>query len=152
MNLGASFTTILDMNKAWMLALLLCVCVIPPAKTQEQKRQFPWDSGNAFLTLCGDESPKEPYAVQGECLGYVVGVQDGVAIEYDIESRAFHAQGMEPLAETYCSPDEVTQGQMMRILIKFIKDHPETAHFPTKLLAVQSFRDAFPCKSKDKKR
>jgi hypothetical protein len=132
------------MSKAWMLALLLCVCVIPLAETQEHTSD-PSDSGNAFLSLCGnmpDLSPKQSLFQQGQCLGYVVGIDDGWRIAYDMQSQS----------QPYCAPDGVTNGQLMRVLIKFIKDHPEKAHFQTRVLEVESFMDAFPCKAQSKKK
>jgi hypothetical protein len=65
-----------------------------------------------------------------------------ITLAYDIVGQS----------QPYCLPDEVTHGQMMRVLIKFIKDHPEKAHFKTGVLEVESFMDAFPCKQPSKKR
>jgi len=40
---------------------------------------------------------------------------------------------------------------MMRVLIKFIKDHPEKAHSLTAVLEIESLMEAFPCKQPSKK-
>lgn len=126
-----------------MLALLLCVPAVLLAETQAQSQDVEY-SGNAFLSLCGnvpDPLPKDSPFQQGQCLGYVNGVDEGVRLAYDIQHET----------QPYCLPDEVTKGQTMRILIKFIKDHPEKAHFQTRVLLVESFMEAFPCKTKSKK-
>jgi Rap1a immunity proteins len=69
-----------------------------------------------------------------------MGVDDGVRMTYDIQDQP----------QPYCLPDEVTTGQTVRILIKFIKDHPEKAHSQTRVLVIESLTDAFPCKGKKK--
>jgi Rap1a immunity proteins len=136
------------MNKAWMLALILCVAAVPRGEAQQQN-QTVGESGNAFLSLCGDmpdSAPKAPALPPefhwGICLGYVRGVDDGVQTAYDILNET----------QPYCLPSEVTNGQMIRVLIKFIKDHPEKAHSKTRVLEIESFMDAFPCKQPSKKR
>src|SRR5437879_4922143 len=130
------------MSKAWVLALRLCMFVIPLAWTQDQYQDLR-DSGNVFLSVCGespDSSSKAPPFQRGACYGYVLGVDDGVRMTYDIQDQT----------QPYCLPDEVTTGQTVRILIKFIKDHPEKAHSQTRVLVVESLMDAFPCKGKKK--
>ncbi len=127
-----------------MLALLLCLPAVPPAEPQEQSQSVD-ESGNAFLSLCedsADSASKQSHLQQGECFGYVDGVDDGIRIAYDIMSQP----------KPYCLPDGVTHGQMMRVLIKFIKDHPEKAHSQTRVLEIRSFMDAFPCTRSESKR
>jgi len=134
------------MKTAWMLTLL-CVFAVPLATAQEQNQSVS-ESGNAFLTQCelvldrSSMKEKGDPVDAGECFGYVVGVNHGVRMAYDIVGQP----------QPYCLPDGVTHGQMMRVLIKFIKDHPEKAHQPTVGLEIESFMDAFPCKQPSKKR
>jgi Rap1a immunity proteins len=131
------------MKRAWMLALLLYLPAVPLVETQEQ-RECVDKSGKAFLSLCedaADSTSKQSHSQEGECFGYVHGVDDGIGIAYDIIGQP----------KSYCFPDGVTHGQMMRVLIKFIKDHPEKAHSQTRVLEMRSFMDAFPCKRPSKK-
>jgi hypothetical protein len=136
------------MKTAWTLTLLLCITASPFAETQEQKPSVD-ESGNAFLSQCElvidrySMKDKEGSPVDaGECYGYVTGFNHGVGMAYDIVGQP----------QPYCLPDGVTHGQMMRVLIKFIKDHPEKAHKLTGVLEIESFMDAFPCKQPSKKR
>jgi Rap1a immunity proteins len=129
----------LAMNKVWVLALFLCVSVVPLAETQDNTSRDVGDSGNAFLSLCGNMPDNAPSGFQqGDCLGYIVGVDNGVQTAYDIENQP----------QPYCVPDAVTHGQMIRVLIKFINDHPEKAHEETRLLEFEALMGAFPCKAK----
>ena len=135
------------MKKAWVLTLLLCVFSVP--LTAQEQDQKVWNSGNEFLSLCGDMPDSPPAGAVtfppkfhwGMCLGYVRGVDDGVQMAYDIQNDP----------QPYCVPSEVTTGQMIRVLTKFIKDHPEKAHSKTKVLEIESLKDAFPCKQPSKK-
>ena len=92
---------------------------------------------------CGDApnstSPQSRFQ-QGECFGYAIGADDGVRTAFDILNEA----------QPYCIPDGVTNGQIVRILTKFIKDHPEKAHKQTRVLVIESLMDAFPCRAKKK--
>ena len=137
------FATLATMRNTWLFALLLWLYVLPTARSQDRTPHL-MDSGNAFLSLCGDtldDSPKHSAYQQGECLGYVIGVWQGLRMAYDLEG----------VKQFYCPPDEVTNGQTVSILLKFIKDHPEKAHLETRLLEGYALMDAFPCKPAKKK-
>lgn len=69
------------------------------------------------------------------CLGFMEGLEMGV-MAADI-SRS---------DKTFCGSKDVTNAQLVRIVRKYIADHPETAHQPTAILAVNALRVAFPCK------
>jgi hypothetical protein len=133
------------MKTRWMLVLLIFVFAVPLVSAQDHL----WGgTGNEFLAGCGDmpdSSPTSPTAPPefdwGRCQGYVIGIDDGVQLAYDIVGQP----------QPYCVPSEVTTGQLIRVLIKFIKDHPEKAHSKTKVLEVEAFINAFPCKQPSKK-
>jgi hypothetical protein len=132
------------MNKARWLGLLLCIALIPGAQTQDEKRASIWESGNAFLSACADlsESSRTSGYEQGVCLGFVKGIEAGVSMAYDYENRT----------APFCVPDEVTNGQMLRVLTKFITDHPEKAHYQTRVLELEALMKTFPCETKGKKK
>jgi hypothetical protein len=127
------------MSRTWVVVLILCVSIaVPVAKTQNNTMDV-GDSGNAFLSLCGNMPDNAPSGFQqGDCLGYVVGVDDAIRMAYDVQNQT----------QPYCVPEEVTHGQVVRVLIKFIHDHPEKAHAETRMLEFQALIGAFPCKAK----
>jgi hypothetical protein len=132
------------MMKRLGLIVILALCMSVSLATTQEHHQSVWNSGNDFLPLCGDmtDSPTVPPDFHwGECLGYIRGVDDGVEMAYDIMGQS----------QPYCIPSEVTSGQMSRVLIKFIKDHPEKAHSKTSVLEIEAFMNAFPCKQPSKK-
>jgi hypothetical protein len=119
--------------------MLLWLFAVPLVAAQGQEQHFWNSSGNEFISLCVPDEPTNLH--WDECMGYVIGIDDGIQLAYDIQGKP----------QPYCIPSEVTTGQMVRVLIKFIKDHPEKAHSKTSVLAVESFITAFPCKRPSKK-
>ncbi|MGD0905452.1 MAG: Rap1a/Tai family immunity protein [Terracidiphilus sp.] len=71
----------------------------------------------------------------GWCLGYVNGVADGMEM----------ATATGSIAKLYCIPEGVTTGQAVRVLVKWLRSHPEKLH-QSRVLVVVSWADAFPCK------
>jgi hypothetical protein len=45
-----------------------------------------------------------------------------------------------------CIPNAVTNGQMVRVVVKYIEDRPARMHENFKALAVEALRAAWPCK------
>jgi hypothetical protein len=50
-----------------------------------------------------------------------------------------------------CIPTEVRIAQMARILVKWLRDHPERLHERISILTVDAFHDAFACHAEPKK-
>jgi hypothetical protein len=108
---------------------------------------YPGDSGNAFVRTCsglikGDKD--KSYLDVGKemaCLGYIDALKDGVTVEI-VFARSEHKTVPEP----YCIPDGVEMNQLIRVVLKYIEDHPESAHMRTPPLAVLAWRKAFPCR------
>jgi hypothetical protein len=49
----------------------------------------------------------------------------------------------------FCVPEGgITTGQAVRVIVKYLRDHPEELHLRGSLVAIQALRQAFPCKSK----
>lgn len=49
----------------------------------------------------------------------------------------------------FCTPGSVTLGQMVRIVVKFLENHPELLHEKNEgLFVVAALSEAFPCKEK----
>jgi Rap1a immunity proteins len=49
----------------------------------------------------------------------------------------------------FCEPDDtITNGQALRVVVKFLRAHPELLHLPEVVLVVRAFSEAFPCKTR----
>jgi hypothetical protein len=98
--------------------------------------------GNQFYDKCASveslskENTEQETLTAMFCLGYVEGLTHGI-IAADIQRRS----------QTFCLPStELTNQQLVRIVRKYIAEHPEKAHEVTAILAVEALRKAFPCK------
>ena len=56
------------------------------------------------------------------------------------------AQNLSPLFKV-CSPTGVDNGQSVRVAVAFIRKNPARMHEPFELLALDAFREAWPCSS-----
>lgn len=75
------------------------------------------------------------------CLGYVEGVAQGESEEV---AYVLTMTGKEPPGR-FCVPEESENGQVVRIVLKYIGKHPEEAHYSTAFLIASALREAFPC-------
>jgi len=72
----------------------------------------------------------------GLCLGYIRGVSD-------LHSTLSRNLLPKPL---FCSPKNATAGQLVKIVIKFLNEHPEIMlHEPASGLVLCALIEAFPC-------
>lgn len=71
----------------------------------------------------------------GICVGYVMGIQTMVLASPEV-SRVLGI----------CLPP-VSAGQLIRVFLKYTRDHPEEEHLGTSILLYKSWAGAFPCPS-----
>jgi hypothetical protein len=100
--------------------------------------------GNKLLSKCTSAvklqdsealSPSEMRDAEW-CLGYVSGIDDGIEMAF----------GTSNTARLYCIPEGVTSGQGVRVVVKWLRNHPDKLHNSARVLVVASLADAFPCK------
>ena len=105
---------------------------------------LPSGSGNDFLRLCSmvERNQKMEDTVQDlVCTSYIAGLRDGVASEV-----AFAQSENKSAPKPFCLSVGVENGQLVKIALKYIKNHPEWAHLPTSVLLVKAWEEAFPCR------
>jgi hypothetical protein len=103
---------------------LMCVCaaVILLAATPA----IAVTTGNE-LKVAADDGQKHPNSYpDGVFDGYVTGVTETIT--------------------TLCIPDGVATGQIMVVVRKYLKDHPERLHLPAAALVIEAIHTAWPCK------
>jgi hypothetical protein len=69
------------------------------------------------------------------CITYVMGISD--------ELVSLQATGK--LKKRYCSPAQVTGGQLADVVLRSLHDHPERQHLPAASVVSYALIDAFPC-------
>jgi len=118
-----------------------------------QPQIFLWESGNAFLQVCASSFDKaDALAAQTNteivngvaCMSFLRGLDEGVSFGVQFADVSSKQQSPSP----WCTPDNATTVQGGRILVKYIRAHPETSNQRTSLLALYAYRDAFPCQAK----
>lgn len=127
---------------------VLFVVICSPLVFAQQPQEFPATSGNAFVRTCSvidKEAEKKTSVLEMQdvavCLGYVRGVTDGISNEVAYASAITNQEPPSP----FCLPEKSTNGQLVRIVLKYIGNHPEEAHETTTLLIIAALKDAFPC-------
>lgn len=96
-------------------------------------------SGNHLLNACNtfmSDSKQGMLYSEGLDAGYCVGLVSGIA-ETIIGSDN----------PTACFPkSSVTREQAVRVVVKYLNNHPEQLHLSASSLVMVSFEEAFPCK------
>ena len=46
----------------------------------------------------------------------------------------------------FCLPGAISNQQATRIVLRYLKDHPESLHLNVSILAIRAFNEAYPCK------
>ena len=77
------------------------------------------------------------------CLGYIGGFIDGYNL--GIETEKSQTGSSHPF---FCLPpkDALPASQALRIVVKWLNEHPERLHQPKQVLITLAFKEAFPCK------
>lgn len=87
-------------------------------------------SGGALLASC-----EEP-AHLPECTQYIAGVLD--AHGYDLSRFGSR--------RNFCIPEDVTTEELERVVVKWLKDHPDKLRVTAANLVLLAFADAYKCK------
>jgi hypothetical protein len=78
------------------------------------------------------------------CISYVAGFVDGVNVH-----TGFAAYKMkQKMPKLFCLPEGVEDGQLVRIVLKFVRNNPEDAHRRTEVLIARALRESYLCQSK----
>jgi Rap1a immunity proteins len=91
--------------------------------------------GNRLLEQCTEVESHPSSFYSGMCIGFVSGTQSGYLV----------AHAWSDGKTSICMPKEVTNGQSVKIVVKYLKDHPEELHLAAESLVLRAFNGAFPC-------
>jgi hypothetical protein len=90
-------------------------------------------SGNELVELMGEYDRAEAnasgvsYFKVGNYGGYILGIYDGTRY-------------------TYSMPESATKGQVLAVVTKYLKNHPEKWTEPAAVLVIEALQEAFPLK------
>ena len=127
-----------------LLIALICFATAP--LSAQETIEAPSRSGNVFLQDCSvvdksvNDLNRSELQRSNVCLSYVVGLLDGVLLQISLSRSPDHVELF-----PYCMNGNVTNAQAARILLKYIRANPATAHLPTATLFGYAMKEAFPC-------
>jgi len=128
----STITGSVQLFKKMTRTLALVGMLVTPAFAADETLE---ESGNAFIRQCSvveqerDLTTKDK-AYQMVCAAYVSGYSEGAGFAVD------HAR----------SNGDSKAGQLVKVVLKHIREHPETAHSRTYVLVGRALQEAFPCR------
>lgn len=128
-----------------ILAVLATICV--PAFAQSNQHLLD-STGNDFLEYCGvaDKESSSMSAFDSarlsDCTYYIAGLLQGILME-NVRLRAAEKRAI-PANFDDDTVSSLPRIQTVRVLLKYIKDHPEQANIPTCFLFSNAVRKSFP--------
>ena len=109
----------------WILGVLLIFIIFAFSEAHAV-----FYSGNKLVTIMREYEKFHPntFFEVGEYMGYILGVYDTTKF-------------------LYSTPDNVTAGQIMAIVSKYLKNNPEKWGEPAYSLVINALQEAFPLKN-----
>jgi len=115
------------------LLIIVLLCTFSQARAVESESYY---TGNELLEKCEACINETSVAKGNACAGYILGISD--------LHEMFVALGM--LKKGWCKPlVSVETNQLVRIVTKFLQEHPEDLHFAASELVADALTKAFPC-------
>jgi hypothetical protein len=136
----------LNMKQSMLLCFSLLLCLNPAyASVTDHGKGWGGMDGNDLLPACqaavelvdGKNISASRMVDASRCQLYVQGFLDG-----------FWARDNAPIPNTtavLCYPEGVNTGQMLRVVAKWLQDHPARLHEPAWSLIFAAAHDAFAC-------
>jgi hypothetical protein len=105
--------------------------------------------GSSLLTKCslavrildGEKLSSTDAVEGGFCTGYISGSHD---TDYMVQMLEEHEKIT--LMKHSCPPSNASTGQVVRIVVKYLRDNPERLRMPASVLVTDAVRSSFPCK------
>jgi len=126
--------------------LLMSLVVLLATSRSQFARAADERSGNTLLKDCQAAlDPNTPLLFSATtCMAYLQGLDDGESLKMlpppDVSRTPYGPQWRQ-----WCTPDNVTVGQMVRVVAKYLGGNPASLHEDKLLLVRRAFEDAWPC-------
>lgn len=92
---------------------------------------------DAIRSLNGESIQRVSLVRAGKCSGYVAGAMDSRFAWEEVAKQ-----------KLFCMPEGVSGEQPIRIVAKYLEQHPDELHLPAATLVIFAFVGAFPCPAK----
>jgi hypothetical protein len=77
------------------------------------------------------------------CVGFLTGIQDYDEMLSQLETDRNGGKG---LVRHACVPQNATTDEVVRVVVKWLRDNPHELNYPASVLAIGALRKAYPCK------
>jgi hypothetical protein len=125
--LGCAIT--LFLMKSALLIILFCLPAVTFAQSSTGVELR--NSGTDYVRICGATAQGQASSYAAVCNVWMTGVVDGL--------QAYNANSKTPFFD---APD-VTVGQVAKLVVKYVNDHPASAKMPTPGLVLAALVDAY---------
>src|SRR5271166_3973860 len=119
--------------KPALLVLLLCLPAIAVAQSSGGAELR--NSGLDYARVCGPTAQGQPNQYAGACNVWLTGVVDGLQA-YNSNMKVL------PLFDA----PNVTVGQVAKLVLKYVADHPDRAQLPTAAVVLGALMENYPRK------
>ena len=99
----------------------------------------PFADGNELHDECATAIVSSGYYEGGHCFGMI---EAYLQLSSQLSPRYFPA---------HCIPEAVTFGQMAKVVVRYLDQHPEQLHLMATLVIAKATHDGFPCRATVKK-
>lgn len=135
------------MKNLWLIAVALPILSYGALAQKVELLPFV-ASGNSFLRDCSVVNKENTTPAEDTqsvaCLLYVGGVMEGAELGSSV--TRFEAKPM-ALPKLFCRPENLEMLQLVRIVLKYIRENPEKANEETGALILMALREAYRCPS-----
>ncbi|MGD1062894.1 MAG: Rap1a/Tai family immunity protein [Terracidiphilus sp.] len=130
--------------RRWLLVvfvlMLLCAPSVARAEAEHDGNELSEECNTALRTPDKSKNDAPPDAIHtGMCLGLVRGAMDMMTLWERVDSNhsqsRFHG----------CIPTEVSLLEAIKVVMKYLNDHPERLHERDSFLIVSALTEAYPC-------
>jgi hypothetical protein len=94
-----------------------------------------FQTGNELLSKCQESATASGGFGPGYCLGYIVAAYD--------THKTWGEWG--EMKKQICTPEGATQGQLQKVVVKYLEARPEKLHHGAGSLVLNALETAFPC-------
>lgn len=127
-----------------MLPRMLVVAVLCFLGTDigQAKEAAAINDGNAMLANCAamerivEQRKTDDMFGAGYCIGILHGVRSAMRV----------ANALVPIKDVTCVPESISNGQAMRVVVKWLKDNPTVLDYDAGQLAYLALQESYPCK------
>src|SRR5882672_4403228 len=129
--------TTMKFHLGFVLAVFSIACLAVPISRAQT------ETGNTIQEKCKALNESTDKFKAGFCAGFVSTSQEMLLLWHAVDEGLIRKH---PTSAQVCFPAEVTNGQLVKVFLKYLDEHPESLHEPATGLFIKAMQQAFSCK------